>query len=199
MVPPQKSEIGMNEQTNTTASPTPAAKAQQQDAAALARYREGVEELWKLKSNKPISNGEHAHAAILFAAFFDHAEKHVRIFCQNLAKDVFGRLEVVRAAQAAITRGVTIDVILQEPAEASEFKTKFVDTSMIHILNGGLVVQDLKMNFAVMDEVAVRYEPDRTACQATAVMNDPKNAKTLNEFFASLWNASTQSGIPQPA
>jgi hypothetical protein len=156
------------------------------ETAALARYREGVEELWKLKSGKAISNGEHAHAAVLFASFFTHAEKQVRILCNNLSKDVFGRLEVVRAAQSALNRGVSIDIILQEEPESSEFKD-LLDNKLVRFKKGNDHVNSFDINFAVMDDSAIRVEPDRNKCEAKAIMYDPKNGKILSSYFDKIW------------
>jgi hypothetical protein len=164
---------------------------QKEAEKALALYREGVEELWKLKSEQFISNGEPSHAAILFASFFNHAEKQVRILCSKLAAAVFGQPEVIKAAKGALSRGVCINVILQGEAEQSGFK-ELLDEGKVQSVNGGSKVSSLKMNFAVMDDLGWRYEKDNGGFAAQASMHDPKNAKNLVRYFDTLWTSLSQ-------
>src|SRR5437899_3306544 len=65
-------------------------------------YREAVETLLRLASGKVISNSLPSHAAILYEVFFKHAKNQIRIFCRNLADEVFGRQTVVDAAADAL-------------------------------------------------------------------------------------------------
>src|SRR5437588_78076 len=81
---------------------------------SLEEYQRGVETLMGLKSSKMISNSEPAHAAILFNVFFKSAKQKVRIFCKNLNKEVFGNDFILKAAKAAVERGVKIQILIQD-------------------------------------------------------------------------------------
>src|SRR5437867_1193704 len=89
-------------------------------------YREAVEALIALESDRVITNELPAHAAILFEAFFKHADTDVRIFCRNLNQQVFGRRRLVAEAASALDRGVRIQVLTQEEPQDGPF---------LHLLN----------------------------------------------------------------
>ena len=72
----------------------------------LVQYREGVEKLYELGSDRVISNSQSDHAAILFSVFFKHAKQHVRIFCHKLSNKVFGNQSVVQGSQGLKAKGL---------------------------------------------------------------------------------------------
>jgi hypothetical protein len=163
---------------------------------ALRLYREGVEELWKLKSEKPISNAVPAHAAILFETFFKHSKNKVRIFCRNLNAEVFGGIGVVQQASEALKRNVSINIIVQEEPEQSAFK-ELLRNPGVCIQRASRPVSEYDLNFAVMDDEAIRIEPKRSDCKATAIMYAPDKARQLAQFFDQI--ASIVSPTPVTA
>jgi hypothetical protein len=156
-----------------------------QDFQGLSAYREGVESLLKLRSSARISNSIPAHAAILFEKFFEHAKDHVRIFCECLDAKVFGDQFVVEQAKWALAnRNVRISVITQKEPEPSDFLDLLQNApSNVTFVQAAGHAKDLPMNFAVMDDEAVRVEPNRGRCEATAVMNIPDYAAQLVKYF----------------
>lgn len=171
---------GMNSQPDEKPTPTEDAVRAQD----LARYREGVETLLKMKSSQPISNSEPAHAAILFEVFFKHAKQKVRIFCQKLSENIYGRPEVVEAARRALERNVEIDVVIQDDKpEESDFLKLLRARGVDVCIAKDEKVKTSKYNFAVMDKEAVRIEPDRDHCTAQARLYAPTTAASLSETF----------------
>lgn len=155
-------------------------------AQDLVRYREGVETLLNLRSDKPISNSEPAHAAILFEVFFRHAKEHVRIFCNKLSSKVFDNAELVHEAREALKRSVKISVMVQqdEPEDSAFLKT--LHEAGIVVLRASGAVKDSLYNFAVMDTISVRIEPDRNEWKAQARMFVPELASSLAKVFDTL-------------
>jgi hypothetical protein len=156
-------------------------------ALGLVRYREGVETLLNVRSDKPISNSEPAHAAILFEVFFKHAKDHVRIFCNKLSREVFDSPELIHEAREAINkRNVKVSVLVQQDEpEESDFLTLLREAG-IGILRASSAVKDSLFNFAVMDTTAVRIEPDRRVRKAQARMYAPQLAASLAKTFDTL-------------
>jgi hypothetical protein len=167
--------------------PKPETIFEPEKAKELIRYREGVETLLKLRSAAPISNGEPAHAAILLEVFFRNAKEHVRIFCNKLSSEVFSNKELVKEVQDAINRDVRISIIVQrdEPEQSETFKVLHDAGALI--LRASDAVIDTLFNFAVMDKVAVRVEPDpKIEWKAQARMYDPDLATKLARKFDAL-------------
>jgi hypothetical protein len=174
----------------TTTAPDDLTQIKDQQVQDLVQYREGVETLLKLCSDKPISNSEPAHAAILFEVFFKHAKDHVRIFCNKLSKSVFDAPALVREAGWALKRGVKISVIVQQDrAEQSGF-SELLNKASVPILQAPDTAKDSPFNFAVMDTRSVRIEPDREKCEAQARMHVPALATSMAHAFDVLLPAS---------
>lgn len=161
-----------------------AEKARTEKAKELIRYREGVETLLKLRSAAPISNSEPAHAAILLEVFFRNAKEHVRIFCNKLSSEVFSNKELVREVQGAISRDVKISIIVQRDEPEQSETIKVLRDAGALILRASDAVIDTLFNFAVMDKVAVRVEPDpKIEWKAQARMYAPDLATKLAQKF----------------
>jgi hypothetical protein len=152
----------------------------------IIMYREGVASLLEAHANKMINNGLPEHAAVLFEQFFKNAQEQVCIFCKNLAAPVFGRQFVVDAAREALGRGIRIEILLQDSQpEQSSF------TDLLRKAPSGVtittaqseVAKTFKVNFAVMDLRAYRFEEDRERFKATANMFDPCIAAKLFQKF----------------
>lgn len=171
---------------NTISLPAKVEPIDTETARDLVRYREGVETLLNLRSDKPISNSEPAHAAILFEVFFRHAKDHVRIFCNKLSNAVFDNAALVHEALGAIKRGVKISVMVQQDnPEPSAFLSALGEAG-INVLRASDGAKDSLYNFAVMDTTSVRIEPDRREWKAQARMFVPDLARSLAKTFDTL-------------
>lgn len=151
-------------------------------------YRLGIEALFDTKSDDVISNGTPDHAALLFELFFRKAKERVAIFCRNLAQDVFGRDFVIEAARDALVRGVRIQILVQDEQPQSQafsaLSAQFQKLAITHARSSK--VREIGSNFAVMDSVALRFEPKRDQCVASACMYAPVRAVELLTSFNQL-------------
>jgi hypothetical protein len=158
------------------------------ESEELKDYRDGVEKLFELNSEKIISNGMPEHAAILFEAFFKHAKHQIVILCRHLHGDVFGKGFVIAAAKQALARDVSLRIITQEKdLQAREFVEAIKSSGRAKLEYASTEKgRTLPYNFAVMDGKAFRFESDRDKVQAQASMNCPDIAKRLTQVFEEL-------------
>jgi hypothetical protein len=159
----------------------------------IEEYRKLVEKLASSKAEEVFSNGQSAHAAIIFETFFRHAKQRVNIFCRNLASDVFSLPQVAQTLEMALLRGVKVKFISQERPGAVDLADKIEGWSksglpvQLVVAPEGSDASKVKANFAVMDQRAFRFEIDREEPKAFASMNQPQSAKQLDDvFFARL-------------
>lgn len=183
----------MNPSPSASAVPKPSAKTFPASADHLEQqYRENVELMAKLKSPRKFGNGAPIHAAIIFESFFRHATHSVKIFCKTLDEKVFGRKWLCDAAEAAFMRGVNISVIVKEEPEESTFKEWLESVCITPAvsfcsLKGNLgKAEGVDCNFATMDSIAYRFEPNENKIVAVACMNDPDAAERLDVFHAQI-------------
>lgn len=158
----------------------------EEQAQDLEQYREGVETLMKLGSDKVISNSQPAHAAILFEIFFKYSTQYVRIFCRRLSHQVFDTANLVHEAEKALKRNVEISVMVQEdPPESSAF-LDLLRSKGAKVCQAPEDSRNVDFNFAVMDGRAIRTEYDRDNCRAQAKMNAPEVGSLLSAAFQNL-------------
>ena len=155
----------------------------------MDRYRELVKKLFAEKLNDTIANGTPQHAAVLYEAMFSNAQKNIRIFCNDLSVDVFGKDEVVTAAQDALNRGVKFEIAYLNLPKLSDFIkliTKENYNEKVEIYKATREIKDLdgkSINFAVMDSCGFRFENNKEECKAFASANRPDIAEPLIKLF----------------
>jgi hypothetical protein len=153
-----------------------------------ATYRESVEALAVSGSSDRFSNGAPIHAAIIFDVFFRHAKRSVKIFCQNLAENVFSCPLILKSAKEAVARGVSISVITQKKADETVFSEWLKSLPNVFFIENASKkdprIRMLNSNFAVMDSTAYRYEENAAKIHAVACMNDRNTARKLEGLFA---------------
>ncbi|MCB1244683.1 MAG: hypothetical protein AB7I98_17390 [Verrucomicrobiales bacterium] len=160
----------------------------------LKKYQTLVTRMFEIDSPVEFSNGQPSHAAIIFAEMLRRAKSHVLIFCKELAKEVFdGDRDIIPALRSALERNVDVSIIVQEKPQSLEFvrhATDFLndrllpgEVSVIECGQGTQPIKDIELNFAVMDQKAVRVEFDKGKVEAVACANNPRMAKTLTTHF----------------
>jgi hypothetical protein len=170
----------------TTTAPDELSQIKNQQVQDLVQYKEGVETLLKLCSDKPIPNSEPEHAAILYEVFFEHAKEHVRIFCNKLSKNVFNTPALVHQASLALKRNVQISVMVQQDQTEQSSFSELLKTAGVPILQAPASTRNTTFNFATMDTRSVRIEPNRDKCEAQARMHAPALAAAWVKVFDSL-------------
>ncbi|HEU5077792.1 MAG TPA: hypothetical protein VFT72_01175 [Opitutaceae bacterium] len=170
-------------------------------------YRAAFERLWESASTQAVSNTQPGHASAVFAVFLTKATKRAVFFCKELHPEVYDDALVIEALDGAIDRGVSVQVIVQEKANASslfasrmrqaqacpESKVRFEDQAPPQ-------VRDFNFNFAFVDDRGYRIEPERDPSKALAAANSPEVVTELGKLFDAVnqcfRNASTLLGNP---
>jgi hypothetical protein len=164
-------------------------------------YREAVETLLRLRSDKTISNSMPSHAAVLFEVFLKRAQQQVRVFCRNLSNEVWGNPAVVEAAKNALQRGINLSILIQEDSPdsgpfAELLNDNRTDPHLRFYTMEGENLRNAPVNFAVMDETAFRFEKDRKECKAFAVMFSPNLASSLSRQFDAIFRETSLIKAP---
>ncbi len=157
----------------------------------MQEYKDLVFELFKSGSDKTIANSSDVHAAILYSAMFNFAEKTICIFCRNLKQSVFCQLDVQQKAEAFLNKGGHLYIALQEEPQDSPFlrmilqenfaeKVKICKTGELFLRDGN------SFNFSTMDDRAYRLEPNRNETRAIASAFDVAFTLKLKEIFRSV-------------
>jgi len=155
----------------------------------IEAYRKRIENLADLNSGASFTNNQPAHARVIFETFFCRATQEVDIFCRNLAADVFNSTRLCENLIGAVKRGVKVRVFTQENPESSSFvetlrKLVAANPDLVALKQGNSNhLNNLGFNFAVMDEKAYRFEPNKADFVAFASMNNPSVCKSLLSVF----------------
>jgi len=162
-------------------------------ATEVDLYREVIFQLFETESKTQFSNGAPAHAAVIFEAMLQYAKESVKIFCKELLGEVFGCPRVIMALKGAIERGVCVQVLTQHAPNKSQFleilKSEMTNGRKSRIATtNNPKLKSHKVNFAVMDEKAFRYEDDASEISAFACANNPSASKGLSEDFDKIYS-----------
>jgi len=158
----------------------------------IDEYRKFVERLAELESTEIFSNGQTAHAQIIFETFFKFARKGVVILCSKLSHDVYDQPSLISSANDALNRCIPVRIVTQEPPESGRFmeavKGWKEEKRAIDVKTSlpGSASSKTPFNFAVMDGKAYRFEPVKKNHIAYACMNDVNLAQKLQTFFNQL-------------
>lgn len=157
------------------------------DTNELEIYRANVERLAKLESAEIFSNGRPEHAIIILETFCKYAVARVVIFCQKLSQRTYGSSDLIQSVEMALGRNLPVSVVTQEAPESQEFmaaaKRWKAEGLPISVSMAQAAHPSLKVNFAVMDSKAYRFEGNRNIPEAFACMNDPKTSASLLHRF----------------
>ena len=154
----------------------------------MQEYKKLVFELFEERVNKTIANSSDVHAAILYSAMFNFAEKTVCIFCRNLKNSVFGQLDVQQKAEEFLQRKGNLYIALQEDPTESAFlrmilQHKFDENVKICKVGELFLKDGNSFNFSIMDNRAYRLEPNRNETKAIASANDVDFTSKLKSLF----------------
>lgn len=161
-------------------------------------YREYVNKCAGNRYDDIIPNSNLNHAKILIAAFFSHAENIIRIFSSRLHSNIYEDNEVVKNAHHFLQNDKSrkIVILLQEINEAN--KNELADHHLMKICQEFPQQCELKTvaesdknitsHFVIMDEIGLRFCPDKEGTSAFATFNQPKAATNLVQQFKLLFN-----------
>jgi hypothetical protein len=165
----------------------------------LGDYESHVESLFDQKSPVVITNGLPAHAAILIAMLFRKAKEQVVVFCQDLNPDIYSRQDVMDAITQAIGRGIKVRFVTQSSPKATELVCKLQQFNEHEDVAKQVQLRRCKpssnesnigVNFAVMDDTAFRFEPNKREVKAQACANNNKLASKMMVAFEKIFDVS---------
>lgn len=142
-------------------------------------YSESLEYLFKHDSTAGMTCSSDSHSAIVYSAFFRHAQRYVHIF--HGQPSILNNEDVTREAQRAIERGVEIKCLVQENSSETTFEK---------LLPAGSFKADSAtkpFNFVVMDDKALYWNSDNRI-SARVYVNNRKIAKILEAHFKQVWS-----------
>jgi hypothetical protein len=157
------------------------------DLSDLEAYKIALRNLFLAKNELFFPNDSEEHAAVIFEVFLEMAKEKVQFVCNNLKASVFQRPKMTAALQEAFKRGITINVVTQVEPEHSDFLVllqKYQEKGLATI--SSLENYTLDYNFATMDDVAFRLEPDNKLQKAVGSMYCPEIVKKLSGLFESI-------------
>ncbi len=147
----------------------------------LEEYRAAIKSAFDNESAQVMLNSSKYHAMIIIEAILAHAQNNVKIFCRQLAEDVWGESRILDAIFDAIIRNVKIEICTQEAVAESSRKNSLCNLGIALREN---IRKDILFNFVVADKKMFRYEPDAAKRCAIACANDSTTAEMLDNFFA---------------
>ena len=147
-------------------------------------FRYMVRRLIEINSPTMIENGCPAHAQILLAEMFAHAEHTAYVYCGKLSNEVWGCDTVANAVRDAINRpNMEVRFIVQHPESIPE------DSAVYKVLTDHRVAVassprflGVDHHFAVFDGKMYRFENNDEKKTATACVNDPVTAGELTKL-----------------
>ncbi len=165
----------------------------------LDEYREHVLRLAKEGSTDTIFNGSSEHAAIVTEIMLEEAENEVCILSNEFDPQVYAKPDVIRAATQFLsdTRN-KLNLLIEKDLTHSEIlKNPFLDVvrrysnvSMRHVSEDRQ--KDYNYNFAVVDNVSIRFESDRKDHNAVVSFKRKKDASLLKSIFDDIWEFASE-------
>ena len=146
-------------------------------------YYKSFEDLLLSGYSVNVENNNVNHAVMQISAFFNHAKKSVRIFCNQLSKSVYSEPFLLESLFSALIRGITVQIITQNKTiQATDFKQILLaNNGELYNTNSDEII-NADMNFALMDKTALRYEHCKDDCKATTLLRK-KKAKEYSTLY----------------
>lgn len=152
----------------------------------------------------PISNGMAGHAVYILKAFFDNAERHVRICTGKLARAfngvlAYGNPTLIRSVVRFIGKPDTrLSIIIRDEPDVdagqgieshpllAALKREGADGDKVQVLKLENDPYNLRYHFVVMDDRAFRVEHEPDGAKAFVIFGDTEFAKDLVDLFGSM-------------
>lgn len=155
----------------------------------VSEYRQAIKFFLEHKYKSRIYNSTPIQAAEQIAEFLDHAKSHVKIFCKQLLKTVYDNDFLIDSLKKALCREVQVIVIMQRDKSQSQ---KF--ENILRLYGGSLYsaknkAKKTKINFALMDRKALRYEKCNDQCEAVTEFHTSKAGQYSKLFDKIIQNA----------
>ncbi|MCQ2361255.1 MAG: hypothetical protein MJ009_07270 [Paludibacteraceae bacterium] len=174
-----------------------------------ANYQEFVKFLADTKDSRIFLNSDEDHALDVLVQIFQHSQTCVRIFAGNLCEHVGSQSDNIIALSEFIERGGEVRILLNDykedkAKESNLFKRiAYYESLGKKIMVKSTTIKPIRysdpnkkeVHFTVGDNVSYRLETDIENRKAECSFNSPIFAKTLSDFFDSIYEKSTEINI----
>ncbi len=165
----------------------------------LDEYREHVLRLAKEGSSETIFNGSSDHAAIVTEIMIEEADHNVCILSNAFDQRVYGNPDVIRAASQFLSDPDNkLNLLVEKDLTPGDIiKNPFLDV-VRHFPNVRMRrvsedrQKDYNYNFAVVDDISIRFESDRRDHNAVVAFKRKKDAKLLKSIFDDIWEFASE-------
>lgn len=174
-----------------------------------ANYQEFVKFWADTKDSRIFLNSDEDHALDVLVQIFQHSQTCVRIFAGNLCEHVGSQSDYIIALSEFIVRGGEVRILLNDYKEDKARESNlFKRIAYYESLGKKIVVKRTfvkpfrssdpeakEVHFTVGDNVAYRLETDIVNRKAECSFNSPMFAKTLSDFFDSIYDTASEIDI----
>ena len=154
----------------------------------LDDYRRAVCEMLAAEEFRRIENSSPKHAAIIIEEMIGHAQHSFCAVAQTLNPVVWSP-RVIAALSSAMAKGVTVSLLVVAAGDLAHLNTLPAEVRS-HVRRAERP-DVIGINFAVMDDKAVRIEHDVANDRASFCVNEDELAHLAQNKFNSLYEAGT--------
>ena len=154
----------------------------------LDDYRQAVCAMLEANEFRRIENSSPKHAAIIIEEMIGHAKKSFCAIAQCMNPVVWSP-SVIAALYNAMKRGVAVSLLVVTPEALTHLDG--IDPELKSHIHRAAHPEDIGINFAVMDDKAVRIEHDVANDRATFCVNEAELASLAQAKFDALYKAGT--------
>jgi len=154
-----------------------------------------------------IPNDDILYAKEIIQTIFGHAKKEINIFSSRLIEDIYGTRRLISNANAFLSSGGKMNIVLQEICTESEYRdlglhhqfiqlcNKYPENCKVRLVNSERD-KATKTHFIISDDKIFRYCSDKEVPEAIASFNHPPIAKNLAKVFRKLFERSIPVSDP---
>lgn len=154
----------------------------------LDDYRQAVCAMLDANEFQRIENSSPRHAAIIIEEMIGHAQHSFCAVAQTLNPVVWSP-RVIAALSSAMTRGVAVSLLIVTAGDLAHLDS--VPTELRSRVRRAERPDVININFAVMDDKAVRLEYDVDNDRASFCVNENELAQLAQNKFNKLYEAGT--------
>lgn len=154
----------------------------------LDDYRQAVCAMLEANEFRRIENSSPKHAAIIIEEMIGHAKHSFCAVAQRMNPEVWSP-RVIAALSSAMARGVTVSLLVVAAGDLAHLNSVPADLRT-HVRRAERP-DVININFAVMDDKAVRIEHDVANDRATFCVNEAELTRLAQTKFDALYGAGT--------
>lgn len=158
------------------------------NAPLLDEYRQAVCAMLEASEFRRIENSSPKHAAIIIEEMIGHAKHSFCAVAQRMNPVVWSP-SVINALSSAMARGVAVSLLVVAAGDLAHLDS--IPAELRSRVRRAERPDVIGINFAVMDDKAVRIEHDVANDRATFCVNEDELAHLAQAKFDALYGAGT--------